>query len=197
MKTICIKTNNLKALNYLLENFKKIELDDIYFSCHKFNIYNNIFIHYKGDNINTFFNLVSNILAFLVLDIYEDNITNKILQNEYFYFDSLEREDILNIFRDICLENIEDFEIRETLLLDCFNSFFKQNHFHKNICSFYLNGFITFRLKSYISKLEQMIDNAVNRYLIEKEYTEFVSLLKIYVNSEKSKTDLVHLVYRC
>ena len=29
----------------------------------------------------------------------------------------------------------------------------------------------------------------------EKEYTEFVSLLKLYVNSEESKIDLVHLVY--
>ena len=54
MKSLCIKTNNKKVINYLLSNFEKIELDNVYFSCHKFNVYNNIFIHYKGDNIDLF-----------------------------------------------------------------------------------------------------------------------------------------------
>ena len=90
MKSLCIKTNNKKVINYLLSNFEKIELDNVYFSCHKFNVYNNIFIHYKGDNIDLFVKTMSNILSFLVLDIYENNILQNIFKNEYFYFDKLE-----------------------------------------------------------------------------------------------------------
>ena len=91
MKTICIKTNNYKYLNYLLENIKKIDLDDVYFSCHKFKIYNNIFIHYKGNNLELFLSTISNILVFLVLDNYENIVIKRILQHDYFYFDSIQK----------------------------------------------------------------------------------------------------------
>ena len=36
---------------------------------------------------------------------------------------------------------------------------------------------------------------AVNKYIIEKEYKEFINLLKIYVNSTDTKTDILHLIY--
>lgn len=38
MKSLCIKTNNSKAIDYLLDNLNKIDLKDVYFSCHKFSI---------------------------------------------------------------------------------------------------------------------------------------------------------------
>ena len=48
MNTICIKTNNTNAINYLLENLKQMQLTNVYFSCHKFKIYNNIFVNRKS-----------------------------------------------------------------------------------------------------------------------------------------------------
>lgn len=189
MKTLCIKTNNQKAIHYLLNHLKDIELPDIYFSCHKFKIYHNILIHYKGENLNLFLNTISNLLMFLVLDVYENTITKNILKNEYFYFEPIERKQILDKFHSICLDDIETFEAKEKILFHTFDQFLKE---HNKI---YLKGFITFRLKTYITELEKLIDNSVNQYLIEKEYTEFVSLLKLYINSEESQMDLVHLIY--
>ena len=58
-----------------------------------------------------------------------------------------------------------------------------------------LDGFVRFRLPDYEETLEEIVDFAVNQFIIEKEYTEFVSLLKVYVNSEPSKCDFVHLIY--
>ena len=195
MKSLCIKTNNNKAIDYLLDNLNKIDLKDVYFSCHKFNIYNNIFIHYKGPDENLFFSTISNILSFLVLDIYEDSITRNILQKEYFYFDKFEQSIVLDKFYENRLESTEDFEIKENILFEAFYNFFKDNK--TSICTkLYLKGFITFRLKKYIDELESSIDSSVNQYLIEKEYQEFVSLLKVYINSEGYNSDLVHLFYR-
>lgn len=195
MKSLCIKTNNKKAINYLLDNLNKIDLKDVYFSCHKFNIYNNIFIHYKGTEENLFFSTIANILSFLVLDIYEDSITRNILQKEYFYFDKFEQSIILDKFYENRLESAEDFEIKENILFEAFYNFFKDNK--TSVCTkLYLKGFITFRLKKYIDELEASIDSSVNQYLIEKEYQEFVSLLKVYINSEGYNSDLVHLFYR-
>ena len=195
MKSLCIKTNNNKAINYLLDNLNKIDLKDVYFSCHKFSIYNNIFIHYKGTEENLFFSTIANILSFLVLDIYEDSITRNILQKEYFYFDKFEQSIVLDKFYENRLESTEDFEIKENILFEAFYNFFKDNK--TSVCTkLYLKGFITFRLKKYIDELESSIDSSVNQYLIEKEYQEFVSLLKVYINSEGYNSDLVHLFYR-
>lgn len=195
MKSLCIKTNNKKAINYLLDNLNKIDLKDVYFSCHKFNIYNNIFIHYKGTEENLFFSTIANILSFLVLDVYEDSITRNILQKEYFYFDKFEKSIVLDKFYENRLESTEDFEIKENILSEAFYNFFKDNK--TSVCTkLYLKGFITFRLKKYIDELESSIDSSVNQYLIEKEYQEFVSLLKVYINSEGYNSDLVHLFYR-
>ncbi len=193
MKTICIKTNNPKILNYLLNNIKQIDLNDIYFSSHKFKIYDNIFIHYKGNDAKLFFSTIANILTFSVLDIYEASITKNILKNEYFYFENKEKQLILDKIHSINLESIENFEEKENTLHESFYNFFLAST--KSRTTLYLKGFITFRLKKYITILEKIVDDAVKQYLIEKEYNEFVSLLKIYIKSEESKIDLVHLIY--
>lgn len=195
MKSLCIKTNNKKAIDYLLDNLNKIDLKDVYFSCHKFSVYNNIFIHYKGTDENLFFSNISNILSFLILDIYEDSITRNILQKEYFYFDKFEQSVVLDKFYENRLESIDDFEVKENILFEAFYSFFKSSN-SSFCCKLYLKGFITFRLKKYIDELEAGIDSCVNQYLIEKEYQEFVSLLKIYINSQGYHSDVVHLIYR-
>ena len=46
-----------------------------------------------------------------------------------------------------------------------------------------------------MSFLEDIVDQAVNSYVIEKEYLEFVSLLKMYINSQSSNCNIVHLIY--
>ena len=189
MKTLCIKTNNSDAIDYLLKNLKTLALDDVCFSCHKFKVYHNIIIHYQGNDLPLFLNTISNLLVFLVLDLFENNMTRKILQREYFYFDTMEKKQILNKIEDIYYEDTEKLCAKEDALFHCFYDFLEKNN------TIFLKGFITFRLKKYVYELESILDDAVNQYLIEKEYAEFVSLLKLYVNAEKSTTDLVHLIY--
>lgn len=190
MKTICIKTNNIQAQSYLLENLKKLNLEDVYFSCHKFKVYTNIIIHYKGTDSDLFYYKISHLLSYLILDIYEKNIFKNILNREYFYFDKIEQNQILNISSEITRENMQTILTNVNILQNIFNEFLQNNK------KLYLKGFITFRLKKYIEELEKLIDSSVSRYIIEREYTEFVSLLKAYINSETSKIDVVHLIYQ-
>ncbi len=105
MKTICIKTNNEIAKKYLLENLKHVHLDNIHVSCHKFKIFNNVFIHYEGNNIELFLSSISIILSSLVFDIYENIITQNILFREYFYFEKLEQDEILKNIEQISMED--------------------------------------------------------------------------------------------
>ena len=59
----------------------------------------------------------------------------------------------------------------------------------------YLTGFIKFRGKKYFEILDNIIAEAVNSYIIEKEYFEFISLLQLYINSQPPQTELIHVIY--
>ena len=189
MKSICIKTNDSKILYYLLDALNDIDLDNICFSFNEFKCYKNIIIHYKGNNIKDFNNIVSNMLSFLVIDTFEESIIKKIILNNYFYFDEIEK--VFDICIDLLSENNDEYSIcdRLDLLSNIFYDYISNN---KQIV---LNGFINFRLKDYFSLLNSVVDIAVNKFIIEREYLEFISLLKLYINSQNSNLDIVHLVY--
>lgn len=192
MKSICIKLTNQNTAKYLLEQLDNFELDSIYFSYKKFKIYYNVIIHYKGKNIDLFCKDLAKILSFTIIDLYEENIIKNLIKSEYFYFDSLERQQITNItYEDLyeVEESVYKPEKRFELIYQTLYNYLNSNH------SIVLKGFITFRLKAYFEAILEQIDKSVSKFIVEKEYAEFISLLKIYVNSEKTTCKEVHLIY--
>ncbi len=190
MKSLCIKTNDSNLLEYLLNELKHIELENVLYSSKQFKHYNNIIIHYKGDNINEFYSEISSILSFLVLDNLEEKFLSKIISHDYFYFDNIEQIKIL--------ENC--FELNSRDFFELFDKKFSQLHqafldFISNNKSLVLSGFINFRLKQYMNILDSVVNEAVNEFLIEKEYVEFISLLKLYINSQPINSNCVHIIY--
>lgn len=190
MKSICIKTNNSNLLDYLLNELNYIEIEPVYISSNKFKNYKNIIIHYRGNDNKKFIHEVSCILSCLVIDELEEKFLKNIIQKNYFYFNSNERKHIL----DICFDTFSDdfntyFDKKYNCLINDFENYLTDNK------SLVLAGFINFRIKDYISILEDVVDEAVNAFVIEKEYFEFVSLLKMYINSQNCNCEIVHLIY--
>lgn len=56
-----------------------------------------------------------------------------------------------------------------------------------------VDGFLTFRLKDYLAELEEAVDEAVDELLLEREYEEFVELLRHFVETRPPKVDFVHV----
>ena len=190
MKSICIKTNNEKLLTYLLNEFHFCKLKNVCFSQNQFKHYHNIIIHYTGSQIDEFIHNISNILSYMVIDELEENFLKTCISQNYFYFDALEKKKILQNCFDICSDDFTNyFDKKFSYLTKQFYIYLKENK------SIILTGFIYFRLKSYFSILDEIVDNAVNQFIIEKEYLEFISLLKLYINSQTSHIDCLHLVY--
>ena len=95
MKSLCIKTNNSKILDYLLNELKHSEIEHICFSENQFKNYKNIIIHYlTNDDYPYFFSKISNLLSFLIIDEFEDILLKRTIDKNYFYFDALERNKI-------------------------------------------------------------------------------------------------------
>lgn len=190
VNSICIKTNNLEFINYMLTNLENIELNNIYVSTHNFKNYKNIIIHYRGDSIDLFYSNISEILSKIIIEKYEKKIIRYIINSNYFYFNEIEKAKILNI----CSEALDDlqnsnFKERKNII---FISILKYIIYNKSMI---LDGFIKFRLKDYMCILDEAVDFSVNKFLIEREYLEFVNLLKIYINSKEPTVPIVHLVY--
>lgn len=186
MRSYCIKTDNEKIIDYLLNKIENLDFPDIYYCKKNFKIYENIIMHYKESNVTKFQNIVTSILVDTILDFYQDNILKRIININYFYFDEFEKK--------IIFENCQEFfkqdeeEIIETVFREI-KKYLKEN---RNIV---LEGVVNFRLNEYVKKLDNIVDIAVNKYIIEKEYKEFINLLKIYVNATEPKTDMFHLIY--
>ena len=190
MKSICIKTNNENLLDYLLNELDYIEVKPVAISKNQFKNYKNIIIHYSGNDNKKFVHEVSCILSCLVIDELEASFLKMILLKNYFYFNSTEMKHILELCYEIFSDDFNTyFDKKHNLLIDSFENYLITNK------SIILTGFINFRIKNYMTILEDVVDEAVNSFVVEKEYLEFISLLKMYVNSQNSNCDVVHLIY--
>lgn len=186
MKSFCFKTNNTQVLNYLLNRIQEIDFENLIYSQNQFKIYKNITIHYRGNNNNKFYNFLTELIGEVVIEFYEEKILKQLINYNYFYFDEYEKNKIL----ENCMQLIEP-EMYNTKLLDNKNikEYVKENK------AMILDGFVYFRLIAYLEYLDEVVDSGVNQFVIEKEYREFISLLRVYVESKVPEYNLLHLIY--
>lgn len=191
MKSLCIKTNNKIIIDYLLNEFQNININETYITFKSFKHFSNIILHCKIDNNTLFINTISNILTKTIIYFYEKQIIKNSINLNYFYFNSLEKQEIVKNTLEI-LNNYDTIKLKYDLLN---STIFEHLLNHKSL---YLNAFINFRLNNYLKLIEEKIDLAVNQFLINKEYLEFVNILKLYINSESvySQTNHLHLIYK-
>jgi putative sporulation protein YtxC len=57
-----------------------------------------------------------------------------------------------------------------------------------------VEGMVTFRLPGYVAALEEALGRAVDDMLLEREYAEFIRLLRCFVAAQPTRTDRVDLV---
>lgn len=187
MKSFCIKNNNDAVLNYLLDEIENIDINNVYISKNKFRFYKNIIIHYKGMQDDHFINKLSSILTKCVIKFYEEKTIKSIINSDYFYFNNIDKRNILKNCEELLGE--EEYEIRNEKIYFSFFDYIKDNKF------FILDGFVNFRLFEYKAQLSEIVDIAVNKFIIDKEYKEFIQLLQSYINSQRCRSGTVHVIY--
>lgn len=189
MKSICIKSNNKYIIDYLLKDFSNINLDSTYLSNNSFKIYDNVIIHYLGNNIDSFYKILCDELTKCILFFYEKKLTKKIISYNYFYFNDIDSKQILDNCIDLFNFDESIYKEKYEAIYNALYSYLLEHH------SIVLNGFVNFRLKDYKEILDYNVDICVSNFLIEKEYFEFINLLHLYVNSKESYANILHLIY--
>ena len=137
---------------------------------------------------------ISNALADYIIRQYEEKLITRIINSNFCYFNAAEKKEILQ--RALSIIRNEDktfinslFQIRRRnvivrRLMDYFD----------NSNSIILDGFVNFRLKDYIKDLEEIVDKAVDDFLMDREYREFIRLLRYFVEIQEPKIDTVHVI---
>ena len=82
----------------------------------------------------------------------------------------------------------DSFSRRSARIAQELERFMQENtHLH-------LQGFITFRLHEYWQELREAVEYAVEEYVMDKQYQEFISLLKYFVDVQPARRELVHVI---
>lgn len=149
-----------------------------------YNDFSNVFKHYAAVGISNY-----------IVDVLELGIIEKILQTDYYFLKSSEKKSIIEQL-NICLDNeIYDENIdvpykvnRKAKILYKLMDFFAENN------SLNIEGFVNFRLRNYLEDIYEVIDRVVEEFVMEKEYNEFIKLLRYFVNIQESKIDLINII---
>ncbi|WP_410769859.1 putative sporulation protein YtxC [Fontibacillus sp. BL9] len=59
-----------------------------------------------------------------------------------------------------------------------------------------LDGFIAFRLPDYRDKLRETVEIAMEEYLLDQQYEEFIHLLQYFVHFQEPLIPLIHLMHK-
>ncbi len=140
---------------------------------------------------------ISNILYKVVLNEYKEKEMLGYLTENYFF---LKQEEIIEVEEEIMNVFLESKSINFDNLVYCLN---KVNNIIEKIKScleenseININGFIRFRMKELREDIEDVIDKVIESYMVEKEYKEFIKLLKYFVEIQESKMEEINIVIK-
>jgi len=136
---------------------------------------------------------IANCLAEIIVEDWEALIIRKIVRNNFYYYNEDEKQAILNktkkILNPVGLKSYNQQQRKEKVM----QRILEYLDLDKNLM---VEGFISFRLKDYQKDLEHIVNSAVDELLMEKEYLEFIRLLKYFVEIQEPRIKKVQIVFR-
>ncbi len=149
--------------------------------------------HIFGERL--FKHYIANALAETILQHWEGELINRELRIHHQQFTEQERGAILTkankVLNDgMSLSTPVYRSSRKTKIIQQLLDYLEINN------KVILEGFITFRLKDYYSELQAAITLAVDEFLMEKEYSEFIKLLRYFVNIQEPKLETLHVLVK-
>jgi putative sporulation protein YtxC len=150
---------------------------------------------YNKRTVNTFNLYIANILYKVIIKKFQEKELYDILFDTYFFLKNNETNDVV----ELCVKAlkgegtiVDDRNVycinRKNIIIEKIVECIKEN---KEIN---INGFITFRMNSFLEELEDIVDKIIEGYMVEREYTEFIKLLKYFVEIQDSKIDEVNII---
>ena len=151
------------------------------------------FSEFKPDSVQTIKASVANCLAEIIVEEWETLIIRKIVRDNYYYYSEDEKQIIFHKAREILnpagLNMYHRYERKEKVM----QKILEYLDLNQDLI---IEGFINFRLKDYQKELENIVNSAVDEFLLEKEYTEFIRLLTYFVEIQEPRLQKVQIIFK-
>lgn len=143
---------------------------------------------------NKIFNFISQSIYKFIINIFIDKEINYFFDNSYFFIKYDEIDEVKEKVIDILI-NDRFIDDNDKIFIDKKNGILKKikNCIEENN-EININGFIRFRMGEIFEDIETIVDRVVEKHMIEKEYNEFIKLLKYFVEIQESKIKEVNVV---
>ncbi|WP_054955919.1 putative sporulation protein YtxC [Paenibacillus dakarensis] len=138
--------------------------------------------------------IVSEAAAAYILRVKEKTLAAGLLLKEFEFHDEEEAERVLQWFltllaKDDDLPDGYSQQRRQKLKDSIYASLYDSPDLN-------LNGYMTFRMGAYMQELREMAEYAVDEFMLDQQYEEFVSLLKYFVYFQEPLMPLVHVIHK-
>jgi len=138
---------------------------------------------------------LSNIITDLLMNDITKEVILKILKHKYQFLAKEEQKSVLQQAYS-ALNNVSEDEKYEKTLGRHQQILTQVQDYLNTSSSLFLEGFLRFRLKNYFHEVEESVENAVDNYLVEQEYHEFVKLLRYFVEIQEPRIDQVNVLFK-
>lgn len=159
MKSICIKSVSEEKINFLIKILEQLPIN-IYISNYRFKTFENLIIHYPSkEYIEEFYETMAVSIKKCIEFFYEEEFLKKILEKNYFYLSTIERNYILEISKKVLELPDEKIGYKNDILKRLIKEYLNEN---KKIL---IEGFVNFRIKEYKELLDKIVEVSVFSYL--------------------------------
>ena len=132
-------------------------------------------------------------LAKAIMKEYDKRFVLKIINKNYGYYEKAEKIEVWK--KAMCTLANDEYEgnteylHRYRIVQMCLREYLDTSS------QLVVDGFANFRLRDYYAELEEVVDLAAEDYLLEREYEEFVKMLKYFVALQPTKFQKVDLIW--
>lgn len=192
-----VRGNLLKEINFLKREGIKVEyqekVDGKYFFLDCAVVETDEVIRASHQKIFRYY--LASIITDLLMNEIAKEMMGRILRTKYQY---LSKEELRLIVQKayLYLSNLNEAGDIEKTLFRHNQILAEVSRYMESNSHFFLEGFLRFRLKEYFKELELSIEKAVENFLVEQEYHEFLKLLRYFVEIQEPRIDELHVLIK-
>jgi putative sporulation protein YtxC len=146
--------------------------------------------------------MISAAVADFIVEVLEKKLISHLLHHEFIYREAKQKEDIYGyVWKMLWLKDDEDehgifARDDEKIQVRKAEIFVKAYEYVHQDGAFHADGFLRFRLKDYYNELYAITEYAVDEYVLDQEYKEFIRLLQYYISIQAPKIPLLHVIHQ-
>ncbi|MBU5427324.1 putative sporulation protein YtxC [Tissierella pigra] len=136
-----------------------------------------------------FYRAIANLIQDIILEIYIKPIIIDRVLKICGNYSSADKEIIFASAHSTILNQNYYIKEKNKINEEILNHIIENNHI-------IIDGFMNFRLRRYIYILDISIEKSIGEFEVEKEYQEFMNMLKYFVDVQEPKYELVNVIIK-